>query len=129
MQETNARSCAAGGAVRRLTAVPERIPPLRFLTRISLLWKRWGCARHGKNRTRISTHPYYTPKFTKIQAFLVKTAFFVDYDDIYVNIFMSTKLTEVTFFFIIFNFLTTSCVSFEVCALNIGIASFLAIRI
>ena len=33
-------------------------------------------------------HPYYTPKFTKIQAFLAKLAFFVDYDDIYVNIIM-----------------------------------------
>ena len=127
MQETNAHSCAAGETARRITSVPERIPPLRFVTQISRLRKQWGCARHRKNRTRISTHPYYTPKFTKIQAFLAKTAFFVDYDDIYVNIFMSTKLTEVTFFFIIFNFLTTSCVSFHVCALNIGIAIFLAI--
>lgn len=38
--------------------------------------------------SKFFTHPYYTPKFTKIQAFLGKTAFFVDYDDIYVNIIM-----------------------------------------
>ena len=53
--------------------------------------------------------------------------FFVDYDDIYVNIFMLTLLTEAFIFFTIFNFLTTSCVFARLCVLNIGIAIFLAI--
>jgi hypothetical protein len=35
-------------------------------------------------------HPYYTPKFIQFQAILAKMAIFVDYDDFYVNIFMST---------------------------------------
>ena len=91
------------------------------------MWKQQGCARRKRNSTRIFIHPYYTPKFIKIQAFLVKTAFFVDYDDIYVNIFMLTLLTEAFIFFTIFNFLTTSCVFARLCVLNIGIAIFLAI--
>ena len=36
-------------------------------------------------------YQYYTPIFAKIQAFLAKTLFFVNYDDIYVNIFMLTS--------------------------------------
>lgn len=36
----------------------------------------------------ISIHSYYTPFFTKIQAFLAKMGFFVDYANIYVNIVM-----------------------------------------
>ena len=35
-------------------------------------------------------HPYYTPKFRKFQAYLPKTAIFVDYADFYVNVFMLT---------------------------------------
>ena len=36
-------------------------------------------------------YQYYTPIFTKIQAFLAKTLFFVNYDKNYVDIFMSTS--------------------------------------
>ena len=35
-------------------------------------------------------HPYYTLKFIKFQAKLAKTGFFVNYDDFYVNMVMST---------------------------------------
>ena len=42
----------------------------------------------GIGISKIWIHQYYTPKFTKIQAFLAKTPFFVDYDNIYVNIVM-----------------------------------------
>ena len=39
---------------------------------------------------RYGIHPYYTLKFTKIQVKLAKIPFFVNYDDFYVNIVMST---------------------------------------
>ena len=53
---------------------------------------------------RYGIHPYYTLNFTKIQAKLAKTRFFVNYDDFYVNIVMSTIVTDPTVFFTIFNY-------------------------
>ena len=50
--------------------------------------------------------------------------FFVNYDDIYVNIFMLTLSTTGVFYFIIFNFLSTSCVFFGHHPLNIDFASY-----
>ena len=49
-------------------------------------------------------HPYYTLKFIKIQAKLDITAIFVNYDDFYVNIVMSTEATELPADFIIFDY-------------------------
>lgn len=57
-------------------------------------------------------HHYYTPKLMKIQAFLAKTAFFVNYDKIYVYIFMLTNVNGFSKAFIIFNYLTISWVFF-----------------
>ena len=38
------------------------------------------------------TQPYYTVKFTKIQAILAKMGIFVIYDNFYVNIIMLTQI-------------------------------------
>ena len=45
-------------------------------------------AWHRQYNIPYGIHPYYTLFLTKIQAKLAKTAFFVNYDDFYVNIFM-----------------------------------------
>lgn len=58
----------------------------------------------GKLLSRYGIHPYYTLNFTKIQAKLAKTRFFVNYDDFYVNIVMLTAATTRTIPFIIFDY-------------------------
>lgn len=55
-------------------------------------------------------YSYYTPFFTKIQAFLSKAAIFVDCDHIYVWYFMSTSHSAQCLFFTISNFLSISWV-------------------
>ena len=59
---------------------------------------------HRYDYTLFSIQPYYTPFLPKFQAFLAKTMNFVDYDYIYVNIFMSTHATTPSCLFIIFDF-------------------------
>ena len=70
-------------------------------------------------------HPYYTPKFRKFQAYLAKTAFFVDYAHNYVKDFMLTFATSSPFFFTIFNFSATSWAIIFAPTLNIGLQFFL----
>lgn len=53
---------------------------------------------------RYELHPYYTPFFIKIQAKLANNGFFVNYDNFYVNILMSTAATKRRIVFIIFNY-------------------------
>ena len=67
-------------------------------------------------------YSYYTPKLTKIQAFLAKIHFFVNCDDNLVDIFMLTSKKESEISFIIFNYLSISCVQIAVVILNIDSA-------
>lgn len=53
---------------------------------------------------RYRIHPYYTLKFIKFQVKLAKIGFFVNYDDFYVNIVMSTQGTTSISACIIFNY-------------------------
>ena len=61
---------------------------------------------HGTGITipRYGIHPYYTLNLTKIQVKLAKIPFFVNYDDFYVNIVMSTSATARILQFIIFDY-------------------------
>ena len=53
---------------------------------------------------RYRIHPYYTLKFIKFQVKLAKMGFFVNYDDFYVNIVMSTEEMPGILPCIIFNY-------------------------
>ena len=53
---------------------------------------------------RYGIHPYYTPFFIKFQAKSEQMAIFVDYDDSYVNIIMSTNVFRRSGCFTIFNY-------------------------
>ena len=69
---------------------------------------------------------YYTPFFTKIQAFCKKTDRFVDYDKIYVNIVMLTS-SFLKHLFLPFSIkMTTSSVFKAQQSLNIVFAVFLS---
>lgn len=67
---------------------------------------------------------YYTPIFIKIQAFCEKKDVFVDYDNIYVNIVMSTIAFQEHLFLSFSTFRTISGVFTTGLSLNIVFATF-----
>ena len=79
--------------------------------------KAW--TKQGKLTRCFLIQPYYTPFFTKIQAFCKIADNFVDSDKIYVNFVMSTHEKSKHLFLSFSLILTTSCAFLQLVSLNI----------
>ena len=84
--------------------------------------KAW--TKRGKLTRCFLIQPYYTPFFTKIQAFCKIADNFVDSDKIYVNFVMSTHEKSKHLFLSFSLILTTSCAFLQLVSLNIVFAFF-----
>ncbi len=105
-----------GSSCNQNTAHPKK---LRLFREISGLYQ----TKHQENRDKLTycflIQPYYTPFFTKIQAFCKNAYNFVDSDKIYVNFVMSTFQKTKHLFLSFSIILTTSCVFLPHQSLNI----------